>query len=157
MDRLLLVLGGVAIAGIVAALLSRGRHAAPAANTHTIPRQLNRNDFKGATRPWLVAVFTASTCDTCAGVMERARHLASSQVSVQELELNSERALHERYGVDAVPMVLIANETGAVQRAFLGPTTATDLWACLAELREPGTVSKECNLGQTIPGNNPRQ
>ena len=149
MDRLLLVLGGVAIAGIVAALLSRGHKATPAANTHTIVRQLDRSDFNGATRPWLVAVFTASTCATCAGVMERARHLASSQVSVQELELSSEAKLHERYGVDSVPMVLIADETGAVQRAFLGPTTATDLWASLAELRDPGTVSKECNLGET--------
>lgn len=149
MDRLLLVLGGVGIAGIVAALLSRGRQAAPVSNTHTIPRQLNRNDFDGATRPWLVAVFTASTCDTCAGVMERARHLASSHVSVQELEYSSEAALHKRYGVDSVPMVLIADETGAVQRAFLGPTTATDLWASLAELREPGTVSADCNLGET--------
>ncbi|MDE0066899.1 MAG: hypothetical protein OXN44_08490 [Acidimicrobiaceae bacterium] len=149
MDRLLLVLGGVAIAGTVAALLSRIRNAAPAGNTRTIPRQLNRRDFDGATRPWLVAVFTASTCDTCAGVMERAKHLASGQVSVQELEHRSEAALHERYGVDSVPMVLIADETGAVQRAFLGPVTATDLWASLAELREPGTVSKDCNLGET--------
>ncbi|MCY3851000.1 MAG: hypothetical protein OXF75_09400 [Acidimicrobiaceae bacterium] len=150
MDRLLLVLGGVAIAGIVAALLGRGRQAAPASNTRTIPRQLNRLDFDGATRPWLVAVFTASTCDTCAGVMERARHLASSQVSVQELEYSAEAALHERYKVDSVPMVLIADETGSVRRAFLGPVTATDLWASLAELRDPGTVSKDCNLGETI-------
>ncbi len=148
MDRLLLVLGGVAIAGTVAALMSRGRNAAPAGNTHTIPRQLNRHDFDGATRPWLVAVFTAATCDTCAGVMERARHLASSQVSVQELEHGAEAALHQRYGVDSVPMVLIADDTGAVQRAFLGPVTATDLWASLAELREPGTVSEDCNLGE---------
>ena len=137
MDRLLLVLGGVAIAALVAMLLSRGHQAAPAANTHTIPRQLNRGDFKGATRPWLVAVFTASTCATCAGVMERARHLDSSYVVVQELELSTDKAIHERYGVDAVPMVLIADETGAVQRAFLGPTTAADLWASLAELRDP--------------------
>lgn len=153
MDRLLLVLGGVVIAGTVAALSSRGRKSAPAAITHTIPRQLDRRDFNGATRPWLVAVFTASTCDTCAAVMERARHLASSQVSVQELEHGSEAALHERYGVDSVPMVLIADETGAVQRAFLGPVTTTDLWASLAELREPGTVSKDCYLGETTFSN----
>lgn len=150
MDRLLLVLGGIAIAGLVAALLSKRQRAAPTANTHTIPRQLNRRDFKNTTRTWLVAVFTASTCDACAGVMERAKHLDSSQVSVQELELSTDKALHERYGIDAVPMVLIADETGAVQRAFVGPVTATYLWASLAELREPGSVSSECNLGEPI-------
>lgn len=137
MDRLLLVLGGVAVAVLVASLLSRRQHPAPSANTHTIPRQLDRTDFHGADRQWLVAVFTAASCTTCAGVMERAEHLASSRVWVQELELSAEAALHERYRIDAVPMVLIADQTGAVRRAFVGPTSAADLWASMAELREP--------------------
>ena len=137
MDLLLLVLGGVAVALLVASLLSRKQSPVPAANTGTIPRQLDRNDFHGTDRPWLVAVFTASSCATCAGVMERAKHLASNQVCVQELELGAEAAMHERYGIDAVPMLLIADQTGAVRRAFVGPTTAADLWASLAELREP--------------------
>lgn len=135
MDRLLLVIGGLATAGIVAALLGRGRKPVPAANTRSIPEHLNRKDFDEPTSPWLVVVFTAKSCATCAGVMERANELASSQVTVQEIEFSSERALHQRYRVDAVPLVLIANETGAVQRAFVGPTSATDLRAGLAELR----------------------
>lgn len=137
MDSLLLVLGGVAVALLVASLLSRRQHPAPTTNTGTIPRQLDRNDFNGTDQQWLVAVFTASSCATCAGVMERAQHLASSQVCVQELELSVEAALHERYRIDAVPLLLIADQTGAVRRAFVGPTTATDLWASMAELREP--------------------
>ena len=157
MDRLLLVLGGVAIALLVASLLSRRKHPAPAANTHTIPRQLDRNDFHGTDRRWLVAVFTASSCATCAGVMERAKHLAGSQVCVQELELGAEAALHERYGIDAVPMLLIADQTGAVRRAFAGPTTAADLWASLADLREPRSrephsVANEHDSDETVPG-----
>lgn len=136
MDRLLLVVGGVVVALLVASLLGRRQYRAPATNTHTIPRQLDRNDFNGGGQQWLVAVFTASSCATCAGVMERAAPMASSQVCVQELELSTEKALHERYGVDAVPMLLIADQTGAVRRAFVGPTTAADLWAALAELRE---------------------
>jgi len=157
MDRLLLVLGGVAIALLVASLLSRRKHPALAANTDTIPRQLDRNDFNGPDRPWLVAVFTASSCATCAGVMERAKHLASSQVCVQELELSAEADLHERYGIDAVPMLLIADQAGAVLRAFVGPTTSADLWASLADLREPRSreprsVTNEPGSDDTVPG-----
>ena len=34
--------------------------------------------------------------------------------------------------------------TGAVRRSFVGEPTATDLWAELAELREPGSVPEGC-------------
>ena len=151
MDRLLLVLGGVAVAVVVAWLLGRRQRPAPAANTHTIPRQLDRNDFNGADQRWLVAVFTASSCSTCAGVMARAEHLAASQVCVQELELSSEPALHQRYGIDAVPLLLIADESGAVRRALVGPTTAAELWASMAELREPHSVADGHDSDETVP------
>ena len=44
MDRVLLVLGAVAIAGVVAMLLGR-KPGAPASNTHHVPNLLDRNDF----------------------------------------------------------------------------------------------------------------
>lgn len=147
MDRVLLVLGGVAIAGLVAALLRRST-AAPAANTHHIPRRLDRRDFPRPEAPWLVAVFTSATCDTCQGVWERTRHLESDQVAVVELEVGAERALHERYRIDAVPTLVISDAAGEVKRAFLGPTTATDLWAAMAEVREPGSVPPDCHTGE---------
>jgi hypothetical protein len=43
-----------------------------------------------------------------------------------------------------VPLVLIADAEGVVQRHFLGPVTATDLWAAVAELREPGSTPGPC-------------
>ena len=43
-------------------------------------------------------------------------------------------------------MILIADHEGVVRRAFVGATTATDLWAAVAELRAPGTTP-EPNLG----------
>ncbi|MEQ8840618.1 MAG: thioredoxin domain-containing protein [Acidimicrobiales bacterium] len=147
MDRVLLVLGGIVIAGAVAALLGR-RTAPPAANTHHIPRQLDRRDFPRAEAPWLVAVFTSATCATCAGVWDRARHLESDQVAVVELELGAAAALHERYKIDAVPTLVITDATGEVRRAFLGPTTATDLWAAVAEVRDPGSVPPDCHTGE---------
>ena len=147
MDRVLLVLGGVAIAGLVAAIVGR-RSAAPAANTHHIPRQLDRADLPHPEVPWLVAIFTSATCDTCAGVWERAQHLASDQVSVVELEVGVEKAIHERYKIDGVPTLVIADANGEVKRAFLGPTTTTDLWAAMADAREPGSVPPDCHTGE---------
>jgi len=147
MDRVLLVLGGIAIAGAVAALLGR-RTAAPAANTHHIPTQLDRADFGRPDAPWLVAVFTSATCDTCAGVWERAQLVESDQVAVVELEVGADKSLHDRYKIDGVPTLVVADSTGEVKRAFLGPMTATDLWAAVAEVREPGSVPPDCHTGE---------
>jgi hypothetical protein len=37
---------------------------------------------------------------------------------------------------------------GAVRAGFLGPVTATDLWATVAELRAPGTLpAASCDHG----------
>ena len=55
--------------------------------------------------------------------------------------------LHRRYELSAIPMTLIADADGVVQRAFVGAFTATDLWAAVAELRAPGTTP-EPTLGQ---------
>ncbi len=135
MDRAILVLGAVAIAGVVAAFLGR-RTAPPAANTHHIPRQLHRSDFAGPDVPWLVVVFTSATCSTCAGVLERAQLLASSEVAVQEVEVNADAELHERYRIDGVPTLVVADGSGAVVESFLGPVTSADLWAAVALARE---------------------
>jgi hypothetical protein len=147
MDRVLLVLGGLAIAGAVAAMFGR-KTAAPAANTHHIPTQLNRADFARPDAPWLVAIFTSATCDTCAGVWERAQPLESNEVAVVELEVGTDKALHDRYKIDGVPTLVVADADGEVKRAFLGPMTATDLWAAVAEVREPGSVPPDCHTGE---------
>jgi len=134
MDRLVLVVGAVLVAGLVAMILDR-RTDPPASNTHNVPRLLDRADFAKPDVPWLVAVFTSATCNTCAGVLERARHLESEDVAVQELEVTSAKAIHDRYRIDAVPTLVIADMSGTVQQAFLGPVTAAELWSALAELR----------------------
>jgi hypothetical protein len=56
---------------------------------------------------------------------------------VQQLEAIAEAEIHRRYGIDAVPLVLIVDAEGVVRRDFLGPVTATDLWAAVAEVRNP--------------------
>jgi hypothetical protein len=113
-----------------------------------VPAQLDRADFDRPDADWLVAVFTSATCTSCRSTWDKARHLASAAVAVQDLEVTMDKALHDRYGIEAVPMVLVADRDGVVQASFLGPPTATDLWASLAELRAPGSVPDSCDHGQ---------
>jgi hypothetical protein len=93
---------------------------------------------------WLVAVFTSATCSTCRGERERTHPLASDAVAVQELENGTSRALHDRYGIEAVPSTLVVDPDGVVAASFIGPVTATDLWAAVAEAREPGSTPGGC-------------
>lgn len=145
MDRLLIVLPLVAIAVAVAFAVQRRRPDAPVQPTrHLAPAQLDRADFDGSSAPWLVVAFTSSTCDSCAGVWAKAQVLASDQVATVEVEYGQHRDLHERYSVTAVPTVVVADAEGVVRESFIGPTSATHLWAALAELREPGSVPPGC-------------
>ena len=50
--------------------------------------------------------------------------------------LRPTRELHERYEISGVPMVLIADAEGVVRQSFVGPVTATDLWAAVAGIRD---------------------
>ena len=149
MDRVVIALVVVVLVAVVAVVAQRRRPDAPTQREFSIPTQLDRADFPRPEAPWLVAVFTSATCGTCAGVWERARHLDSEAVAVCDLEVGAERQLHERYGIDAVPLTLVADAEGVVQRSFIGPLTATDLWAAVAELREPGTLPEGgCQSGE---------
>ncbi len=141
MERLVLV-AVLVVAAVAAAWVidRRRRPAAPTVAGHVLPSRVERRDFMAPEAPWLVAVFTSASCESCAGVWERARHLASGQVAVQEVEVSAARSLHERYAITAVPAVVVADAAGDVRATFLGPVTATDLWATVAELREPGTL-----------------
>lgn len=147
MERLLIAAVLVVIAIVVAIVLQRRKPAPPSDSEWNIPVQLDRRDFARPDAPWLVAVFTSSTCDACDGVWSKAQHLDAGPdgpVCVQELEAIASADIHRRYGIDAVPLVLIAGADGVVQRHFLGPVTATDLWAAVAEVRVPGSTPGPC-------------
>lgn len=141
MERLLLAAALAAVAVVVAwAIQRRQRPAAPVRTGYSVPTQVDRADFDRPEVPWLVVVFTSATCDVCAGVWDRVRPLASTEVVVQEVEYGARRDLHDRYRVEAVPSVLVVGPDGVVMRSFLGPVTAADLWAAVAEAREAGTA-----------------
>ena len=134
MERLVLAVAVVAFAAIVAELVRRRRRLDPPTQARReIPSQLDRSDFEGS--QWLVAVFTSDTCSTCADVVRKADVVRSDEVAVVTVPYQSQRQLHERYDIDAVPLLVIADAAGVVHRGFLGPVTATDLWAAVAEAR----------------------
>jgi hypothetical protein len=139
MGRLLLAVVVVASVAVVAELVRRRRVTDPPTQPRfEIPAQLDRSDFDGDA--WLVAVFTSSTCSTCADVARKAEVLLSHEVSVVTVPYQERRDLHERYDIDAVPCLVIADGEGVVHAGFLGPVTATDLWAAIANAREPGSI-----------------
>jgi len=134
----------VVVLGVAWVAQRRRRPDAPVRTGFTVPQQLDRADFDRPEARWLVAVFTSATCDSCQGVWDKARHLDSAEVAVQELEVTARKPLHDRYGIDAVPTTVVADAEGVVRQSFLGPVTATDLWAAVAELREPGSAPPGC-------------
>ena len=141
MERLIVALVIVAVVGVVGVVARRRRVPdAPTQRRFTAPEQLDRNDFARPDAPWLVAVFSSATCDVCAQVVDKAKVLECNDVAVVEVEYSADRVLHERYSIDAVPTLVIADAKGVAVATFLGPMTATDLWAAVAEAREPGST-----------------
>lgn len=141
MERVALVVV-LALVAVVAAVViqRRQRPAQPTPTGYNVPDHVDRADFDRPQAAWLVAVFTSSTCSTCAGVWDKARLLDSGEVVTQEIEVSARRDLHGKYTIDGVPATVVVDAQGTVRASFLGPVTATDLWATLAELREPGTL-----------------
>lgn len=144
------LVAGILIVVVVATalVLQRRRQVDPPTQTkYSAPDQLDRNDFDGADQDWLVVTFTSATCETCADVKRKAAVLASRDVAVVDAEFGVSRTLHQRYRIEAVPTLVIADRDGVVRASFLGPVSATDLWAAAAEARSPGS-SPEPGLGR---------
>jgi hypothetical protein len=141
--RVVLAVAIVAAAAAVAEVLRRRRSVdAPTQPPREVPTLLDRSDFADPQAPWLVAVFSSDSCSTCADVISKAEVLRSPEVAVEVVPFQRRRQLHERYAIDAVPCLVVADAAGAVHAAFLGPVTATDLWAAVAEARQPGSIDR---------------
>jgi hypothetical protein len=138
MLQVAIALAVVVVAGGIAVVMRRRmRPEAPTQpRSFDAPSQLDRADFDGRHAPWLVVVFTSATCDSCALVAAKAEALASPEVAVQLVPYQDQRALHDRYRVEAVPTLVLADQAGVVRYHHLGPITATDLWADIAKTRD---------------------
>jgi hypothetical protein len=129
-----------ALAVLLAQLVQRRRPEPPTQSAWGVPEQLDRDDFPRPDAPWLVVAFTSETCDSCASVVSKVQILNGTEVAVAVMPFQAHQSLHVRYGIDAVPTVVIADSEGVVRKNFVGPPSATDLWAAVAELREPGST-----------------
>lgn len=128
----------VVVVAVTVGLVLRRRQVVdvPTQPIYEAPAQLDRADFPAArAEQWLVVVFSSGTCTTCADVVRKARVLESRHVAVVDAEYSASREIHAKYHVDGVPIVVIADLGGVVRKSFVGPMSATDLWAAVAEVR----------------------
>ena len=137
MERVLLAVGIALAVALLAWALERRRPQAPTQRRWAVPDQLDRADFERPGAPWLVAVFSSETCDSCATAVERARVLASADVAVQEVEVTARGDLHRRYNVEAVPTLLVADRQGVVRASIVGPPGLDELESALGDLTKP--------------------
>ena len=144
MSRLIATVVVLAIAAAIAFVLRRRQPEAPTQPRRwPVPVQLDRNDFLRPDAAWLVAVFSSATCDSCATVVEKARVVETGDVAYQEISYQRDKPLHERYGVEVVPMVLIADRDGVVAKSFVGEVSAIDLWGAVATARDPSSAPQD--------------
>ena len=147
MERVALAAALFVVALVVAAVLNRRRPEPPTQERVAIPAQLDRADFPGAELPWLLVVWTSATCDSCSRATAKAALLASPQVAYAEIPWQEKRELHDRYNIDTVPLIVLADAEGVVQVSFVGTPNFTDLVGAVAEAREPGSTP-EPHLGR---------
>ena len=145
MVRILTVAGAMFIALVVSWFLRRRQNDAPTQGGFELPVQLDRNDFASPEAPWLVVVFTSATCGTCNDVASKAEVLSSQDVVVVRVDYTTDPQMHSRYKIEAVPALVVADKAGVVKVGFLGPIKAQDLWAAVAECREPGSSPGSCH------------
>lgn len=138
--RLAVAAALLVVIAVIAWRLKQRAPNAPPRDAYPVPRQLDRADFPRQEAPWLVAYFSSATCGSCQNLGPKVALLACADVSVADCSFEAERELHDRYEVAAIPMILVANHQGVVQKAFVGATSATDLWAAVAECRAPGST-----------------
>lgn len=146
--RVGLAAGLIVVALVVAFVLERRRRVdPPPRDVYPVPRQLDRSDFPRRDTPWLVALFSSTTCDSCESLPPKLAVLESPDVATCEIEYHARPELHRRYEISGIPTTVVADGDGVVYAAFVGAFTATDLWAAVAEARTPGSTP-EPELGR---------
>lgn len=130
----LILFGGSIILGVIVGALRKklsGPRAqyqkySPVPSKVDISKSDSRTFF---TSPWALWIFTAQSCMTCPGVVKLARQLESEEVSIHEFPIEEDEDIHRLYAIDSVPLTLIINETGVVERWFFGPLNLAEVKA----------------------------
>jgi hypothetical protein len=123
----------VAVAVAFALILRRltGPSKPVAAKSWTVPVQLHRADFPVGEAAVLVVLFSSATCLGCEDVWERLEQLAGDDVAVENVSWQEQSAVHERYGIDAVPTTVVVDREGVVRGSFVGTVSTLELRAAI--------------------------
>jgi hypothetical protein len=132
-SRLVVALMVVAAAVVAARLLERRRPAPPTRDAYPVPAQLDRQDFPRPDAPWLFVLFSSRTCDSCGPMVSRVCSLESESVATVQVEAQADKALHDRYRIEGVPMVVLADGDGVVRAGFVGSVDTWELEAALTD------------------------
>jgi len=136
--RLVVALVVVVVAVVAARLLERRRPAPPTRDAYPVPAQLDRLDFPRPDAPWLFVLFSSRTCDSCGPMVARVCGLESDAVATVQLEAKADKALHDRYRIEGVPMVVLADADGVVRAGFVGSVDTWELEEALAKVQADG-------------------
>ena len=123
----------IAVAIVIARYLERRRPAPPTRDAYPVPAQLDRLDFPRPDAPWLYVLFSSRTCDSCAAMVGRVCSLESGSVATVQVEAKADKALHDRYRIEGVPMVVLADAQGVVRAGFVGAVDTWELEEALAK------------------------
>ncbi len=143
MTTLLAAVALAAVALAAAWFIQRRTPDAPTnGSAYRVPNQIDRADFLRPDIDQIVVVFSSATCHVCAEIVELAMTFASRLIVVHNVEFTIDKALHERYAIDAVPTVLVADQLGVVTSAFTGQVRESSLRQALGlELGPTDSVS----------------
>ena len=132
-SRLVIALVVVIAAVVAARLLERRRPAPPTRDAYPVPAQLDRQDFPRPDAPWLFVLFSSRTCDSCGPMVARVCGLESDAIATIQVEAKADKALHDRYRIEGVPMVVLADAYGVVRAGFVGSVDTWELEEALAK------------------------
>ena len=93
----------------------------------SIPGHLSREDFGFTNEPWLVVIFSSESCETCKPLVAESMKLSSLGIAIQEIAVETNKDLYEKYSIDAVPMLLLVDKFGVVRSSHLGPTNSEEV------------------------------
>ncbi len=134
MVTLALVVILVTAAATIALVVNRRGPDVPTSPSFGVPQQLDRDDFATPEVEWLFALFSSQTCLACIDARLVLQAVDSSSAQVHEIEVESNRALHDKYSIDAVPTIVLADHEGVVQWSYLGAPDAETIADLLVDI-----------------------
>tara|TARA_B100000131_G_C17938033_1_gene541158 strand:+ start:429 stop:836 length:408 start_codon:yes stop_codon:yes gene_type:complete len=118
--NLFLALLLAAFATVVAYLINNRRTDSPSVPRSSLPIQIDRCDFEIPEKKWLLVFFSSESCASCKKVRELLSDLQTGLIHIQEVNFPEGKTLHNRYGIESVPIVLIADSEGVVIWSYAG-------------------------------------